>query len=221
MLQVRLLSLCLLRFSCSLPADRKILDMLPDRKPQVTFSCDQADHTCNFQFWVGGQESFYCSLDDCDARAIATRDQNATQYTCQSVQCRCIPDRMLCGESGSVGECSMALRNPTWNASADISDFLVESIKGPGKFTCRTDGQGCKFEEPEMNNLINDIFGDGYITLGCNAGECMHYPLVPGFVVRLGAGDMLRMSNTTCSDHQRPTAASWLPSALLLQEPYS
>jgi ABC-type multidrug transport system ATPase subunit len=32
-----------------------------------------------------------------------------------------------------------------------------------------------------MNQLINDIFGDSYITLGCQAGECLHYSMVPGF----------------------------------------
>lgn len=35
-----------------------------------------------------------------------------------------------------------------------------------------------------MNQLINDIFGDGYISLKCHGGECLHYSLVPGFVVR-------------------------------------
>lgn len=33
-----------------------------------------------------------------------------------------------------------------------------------------------------MNQLINDIFGDEYITLQCDFGECMHYSMVPGFV---------------------------------------
>lgn len=32
-----------------------------------------------------------------------------------------------------------------------------------------------------MNTLINDIFGDEYITLRCNSGECLHYSAVPGF----------------------------------------
>ena len=32
-----------------------------------------------------------------------------------------------------------------------------------------------------MNQLINDVFGDSHISLRCNAGECMHYSLVPGF----------------------------------------
>lgn len=40
------------------------------------------------------------------------------------------------------------------------------------------------FKEPAMNNLIHDIFGDGYITLECKSGECLHYTQVPGFVVR-------------------------------------
>lgn len=32
-----------------------------------------------------------------------------------------------------------------------------------------------------MNQLITDIFGDTYITLDCQSGECMHYTMVPGF----------------------------------------
>lgn len=33
-----------------------------------------------------------------------------------------------------------------------------------------------------MNQLINDIFGDSYITLNCKSGECMRSSDVPGFV---------------------------------------
>lgn len=33
-----------------------------------------------------------------------------------------------------------------------------------------------------MNQLINDIFGDGYITLDCEGGECIHFSQVPGYV---------------------------------------
>jgi hypothetical protein len=36
-----------------------------------------------------------------------------------------------------------------------------------------------------MNGLINDIFGDGYITLQCEGGECLHFSQVPGYVVRI------------------------------------
>lgn len=35
-----------------------------------------------------------------------------------------------------------------------------------------------------MNQLINDIFGDRYISLTCEGGECLHYSQVPGYVVR-------------------------------------
>lgn len=34
-----------------------------------------------------------------------------------------------------------------------------------------------------MNELINSIFGDSYITLDCEGGECLHYSQVPGYVV--------------------------------------
>lgn len=66
----------------------------------------------------------------------------------------------------------------------DIGDFLKEEIKGPATFSCKT-GAGCKFEEPAMNQLINDIFGDNYISLTCEGGECLHYSQVPGYVVRI------------------------------------
>ena len=64
----------------------------------------------------------------------------------------------------------------------DISDFLRDDINGPAKFSCKT-GSDCKFEEPGMNELITTIFGDSYITLECETGECLHYSQVPGYVV--------------------------------------
>jgi hypothetical protein len=45
-------------------------------------------------------------------------------------------------------------------------------------------GARCKFGEPVMNDLIDQIFGDVHITLMCRGGECLHYSLVPGYVVR-------------------------------------
>ena len=35
-----------------------------------------------------------------------------------------------------------------------------------------------------MNDLIDQIFGDAYITLKYEGGECLHYSRVPGNVVR-------------------------------------
>ncbi|BGP14521.1 hypothetical protein JCM10213_005190 [Rhodosporidiobolus nylandii] len=145
--------------------NRKILDMLANRPPQVTFTCDMAQQTCGFQFWIGRVESFYCGLSNCSATFQAGYERNSTEYNCEKVECSCIPGRMLCGEDGSV----------------DISDFLTEEIKGPGKFSSRT-GEQSIFEEPAMNQLINDIFGDTHITLQCKSGECLRAGDVPGFV---------------------------------------
>lgn len=77
---------------------------------------------------------------------------------------------MLCGEEGSI----------------DIGDFLKQSIKGPASFSClSTEGgsakDGCKFEEPAMNDLIKSVFGDESITLTCDAGECLYETDVPGY----------------------------------------
>ncbi|KIY44188.1 hypothetical protein FISHEDRAFT_52625, partial [Fistulina hepatica ATCC 64428] len=142
--------------------NRKILDMLPDRPPQVTFSCLAEAGTCDFQFWTAGVESFYCALDTCKSSRQPGYDTNTTVYACENVKCSCITGRFICGEDGSV----------------DIGDFLKEEIKGPSTFSCKNGGESsssqCRFEEPAMNQLINDIFGDGYISLTCKGGECLH-----------------------------------------------
>ncbi|TFK93640.1 hypothetical protein K466DRAFT_537493 [Polyporus arcularius HHB13444] len=145
--------------------NRKILDMLPDRPPQVTFSCDKESDMCHFQFWTAQVESFYCQLSECDSRLDPGVDKNTTVYACEHIECKCVPGRFICGEDGSL----------------DITDFLKEDIKGPASFSCKT-GQGCKFEEPGMNSLIETFFGDQYITLQCQGGECLHYSQVPGYV---------------------------------------
>ncbi|KAF9074158.1 hypothetical protein BDP27DRAFT_1444427 [Rhodocollybia butyracea] len=159
--------------------NRKILDTVGNNRPvQVTFSCDKTDATCSFQFWVDEIESFYCGLDECSSDIILGYDFNTTSYKCDKLQCKCVPGRFICGQDGSV----------------DISDFLTEEIKGPASFTCTTGKSGsdptfggdiaddCQFSEAAMNQLINDIFGDPYITLNCNGGECLHYSQVPGYV---------------------------------------
>ena len=150
--------------------NRKIIDQLKDQKPQVTFSCNTEQETCNFQFWVDQQESFYCALDTCSWEAKNYDDRNTTFYQCENMKCKCVPGRMLCGEEGSV----------------DISEFLTESIRGPASLSSlHTEGgsvrDGSKFEEPEMNNLIKSIFGDESILLDCRSGECMHKTEVPGY----------------------------------------
>ncbi|KJA19756.1 hypothetical protein HYPSUDRAFT_44037 [Hypholoma sublateritium FD-334 SS-4] len=145
--------------------NRKIIDQLPGRPPQVTFSCDSSDKTCAFQFWTAQVESFYCGLENCTSTTVPEYNTNTTTYACEKIKCKCVPGRFICGEDGSI----------------DISDFLTEEIKGPAKFSCKS-GDGCKFEEPAMNVLIDQVFGDSFITLKCDGGECLHYSQVPGYV---------------------------------------
>lgn len=150
--------------------NRKIIDQLKEKKPQITFSCNAVEDTCNFQFWIGQVESFYCSLDSCAFSHKEDVDRNTTYYKCDNIQCACVPGRMLCGEEGSI----------------DIGDFLDQEIKGPASLSSvRTDGgsskDGTKFEEPAMNNLIKSVFGDEYITLQCHSGECLYKTDIPGY----------------------------------------
>ncbi|KAJ5225220.1 hypothetical protein N7468_006445 [Penicillium chermesinum] len=147
--------------------NKGILNQLGDRKPQVTFSCTAEDHTCNFQFWVGQKESFYCGLDKCNWNMDVQADQNVTAYECETMDCRCIPGRFLCGENGSV----------------DIGVFLDQLIKGPASFTTTATNEGTKstFSEKEMNGLIKTFFGEPSIYLSCNAGECLYKTDLPGY----------------------------------------
>ncbi|KAJ5287895.1 ABC transporter G family member [Penicillium angulare] len=147
--------------------NKKIMDQLGNKKPQVTFSCEAEDHTCNFQFWVDNKESFYCALDTCTWDMESEVDANTTSYRCESLQCKCVPGRFLCGENGSI----------------DLGAFLDQEIKGPASFETKSTTQGSKsiFSEPNMNNLISSVFGDPSISLTCNSGECLYRTDLPGY----------------------------------------
>ncbi|KAF2755069.1 hypothetical protein EJ05DRAFT_455797 [Pseudovirgaria hyperparasitica] len=150
--------------------NNKIVEMLKEKKPQATFSCNAETEECNFQFWVDERESFYCGLDSCTAARDMEENRNITKYNCDHIQCRCIPGRMLCGEENSI----------------DIGDFLREEIKGPAAFTSiktegGSDNDGSVFTEPAMDNLIASIFGDKSIFLSCRSSECMYKTEVPGY----------------------------------------
>lgn len=145
--------------------NKKIISVLDGKKPQATFSCNKTASTCNFQFWIDQKESFYCDLDTC--ALDYDLKTNTSHYNCENVACKCLPDRMLCGEDGSI----------------DISEFLTETIKGPGDFSCDVNKKDCQFSEPSMNGLISSVFGDPYITLHCESGECVHKSEIPGYEI--------------------------------------
>ena len=141
----------------------KIIQLLPKQKPQVSFHCDKSTEECFFQFWTNQIESFYCGFDTCSFDFDL--QNNISHYKCENAQCKCIPGEFLCGKSGFI----------------DITEFLEETIKGPGEFTCDLNNKECKFTEPSINDLITTLFGDPYIALKCNGGECMHYSQIPGY----------------------------------------
>ncbi|KAI5954232.1 ADP1 [Candida jiufengensis] len=143
--------------------NNKILKILDGKIPQATFSCNKTSENCNFQFWIDQKESFYCDLNKCKLDYDLAKNQ--TKYNCETIACKCLPDRMLCGEAGSI----------------DISEFLTETIKGPGDFSCELNDKKCRFSEPSMNDLIQSVFGDPFITLECKSGECVHKSEIPGY----------------------------------------
>jgi ABC-type multidrug transport system ATPase subunit/ABC-type multidrug transport system permease subunit len=148
--------------------NRAIRDLLKEQVPQVTFTCKAEEEKCDFQFWVDQRESFMCHLDECSWKAEFDDSKNSTTYECKKVECQCIPDRMLCGENGSV----------------DITEFLDEMIRGPATFECLQENgleNKCAFKEDAMDDLINQMFGDRSILLTCRSGECLYQTEVPGY----------------------------------------
>ncbi|KAI0244735.1 FAD-dependent urate hydroxylase [Massospora cicadina] len=129
--------------------NEKIGSMLPGR-PEVTFSCNRTSAACSFQFWVGGDESFSCSLNKCEFESLdkATPTSGEIGQRCGEISCACIPERYLC-KSDSI----------------DISDTL-RGITGPGTFTCQPN-HACKFSEPHLDQIIQFLTGDKQITLSC------------------------------------------------------
>lgn len=101
---------------------------------------------------------------------------------------------MLCGERNSI----------------DLTEWMIdpeEGPRGPGQISCyeESDSLGaarsCKFEEPNMNKLIADFFGDPYITLSCHSSECLHYSEIPGYKIPLpiqGFSPSLILALTVC-----------------------
>lgn len=148
--------------------NEKILSMLDGKIPQATFSCQKESGVCDFQFWIDRDESFYCHLEECESSADINSEKNSTYYKCPKVECSCIPDRMLCGQDGSI----------------DLTDFLAEGLTGPAHFECLQEGGGvnrCKFREPELDGMVLSIFGDPSIELSCRAGECLYATEIPGY----------------------------------------
>ena len=147
--------------------NQPILDTLGGPIPEVTFSCNAKDNTCDFQFWVDQRESFYCGLDTCNWNTKTTEKRNTTTYACKNMRCACVPDRMLCGQDGTI----------------DLGEFFESDIRGPATFiTVETGGKATsRFEEPQMNQLISDAFANDFITLECSPGECLHPTELPGY----------------------------------------
>ncbi|TPX43569.1 hypothetical protein SeMB42_g01127 [Synchytrium endobioticum] len=154
--------------------NKGIVDLLKEKQPQVTVSCNRTASECDFEFWIDQKESFYCQLSHCDYIQENSYARNVSKYKCDGIKCKCVPGRMLCGEQNSI----------------DLSDWMADpddGPKGPGQISCYEDNTApgsarmCRFEEPNMNKLIADFFGDPYIILNCHSGECIHHSELPGY----------------------------------------
>ncbi|KAI8848196.1 hypothetical protein BC829DRAFT_490218 [Chytridium lagenaria] len=143
------------------------------KSAEVTFTCDVRDKECDFQFWVAGSESFYCHMRDCSFKVDQLPAKNISTYTCEHMDCRCLPKRTLCGEPGSI----------------DLTDWMTDDEEGPTgpmTYTCVENpgdngNHSCKFEEPHMNSLISLISKEDYFSLACVSGECLHVTQIPGY----------------------------------------
>ncbi len=134
--------------------------LLKDQIPSISVQCKRQSKLCDFQFWIGGEESFACHLSDCDFPDSTTN--KLSKFKCENVTCKCLAGNVLCGKAGSI----------------DISKWLnskEEGPIGPGFINCKMQKDGilkCTFEEKNMDLLITQLLGDPHILIDCNKGEC-------------------------------------------------
>jgi hypothetical protein len=157
-----------------------------NRLPEITLSCNNDSQSCNFQFWAGQKESFFCELKNCDFSSKSSVNQNTSMTICSKAICSCIPGQLLCGESGSIDLTE-------WFDSIEIKLRFtsIEGPTGPAELSCNSVPSDtnqslfyrkCSFSEKNMNQLISDVFGDPFISLECEmAGECIHDSQMPGY----------------------------------------
>ncbi|KAI8588455.1 hypothetical protein BDZ88DRAFT_194973 [Geranomyces variabilis] len=154
-----------------------IVKQLEGKKPEITYTCDAAEATCQFQFWADEEESFFCRLSECSTTQEYEGKVNRTEIQCAKMKCSCYPGRMLCDPHG--------FDLTDWFESDDPEEG---GPRGPGALQCEEsavhDGElperTCAFSEKWMNKLINDVFGDPNIQLSCPlAGECMYASQLP------------------------------------------
>ncbi|KFY12680.1 hypothetical protein V492_03736 [Pseudogymnoascus sp. VKM F-4246] len=85
-----------------------------------------------------------------------------------------------------------ALRAPITPTSATAQTIIAKISSAPvfptgccpATFECLQQDGGtnkCAFQEPKMNDLIQQMFGDKSITLECRSGECLYETEVPGY----------------------------------------
>ncbi|KAJ9079548.1 FAD-dependent urate hydroxylase [Entomophthora muscae] len=147
---------------CSV-TNKNVVSKLKGR-PEVTFSCNRTEAACDFQFWVSGDQSFGCSLSECEYEDLKHPPSSTEDFgaKCKKITCSCIPERYLCSSK-----------------SFSIAGML-ETIQGPGLFRCNSK-KNCIFSEPSLDEIIQSLAGDKTITLDCQGGECLHYTQVPGY----------------------------------------
>ncbi|KAI8318860.1 hypothetical protein GQ54DRAFT_320883 [Martensiomyces pterosporus] len=144
-------------------SNRGISNYLPEGvTPKMTFACSRKDSSCDAQFWVGGREAFYCSLDRCDISTWGPKSTAAIR--CKQMRCKCIPGRFLCGNYG-----------------LDISSVL-NGVEGPVEIKCHDDGfSNCHIKELQVSRILADIIGDDSINMVCKVGQCVHYSQLPDY----------------------------------------
>ncbi|KAJ3413932.1 hypothetical protein HDV05_007300 [Chytridiales sp. JEL 0842] len=112
-------------------------------------------------------------MDECHYNGEHYPEKNVTSIKCDKMSCKCLPNRALCGEPGSI----------------DLTDWMTdkeEGPTGPATYICEelpgdNGNHTCKFQEPHMNDLISLISEEDYFSLACVSGECMHVTQVPGY----------------------------------------
>jgi hypothetical protein len=107
-------ALCNITSYFHLKSDTNIVKKIEDigkRLPQISWSCNNKESLCNFQFWASEIESFYCSLSGCHSEFESST--NVSTIMCSTMSCRCYPGQLLCGQGLDLTEWMTSTDGPT------------------------------------------------------------------------------------------------------------
>ncbi|KAL7409470.1 hypothetical protein BDY24DRAFT_355976 [Mrakia frigida] len=103
------------------------------------------------QLWYDNAETFFCKANSCNQTLIAQDSGNSSTWTCQNLECTCMPGTAFC------------------SGMTDLTK-TINSLTGELVIQCDATGGTCAFKQ---TLLVNTFGTSGLALSACSFGECI------------------------------------------------